>query len=382
MDLNLCCVDDACGRSLPRPVAFCPYCGKRQVAAPLVAAPPPAAPVSLPLPHASTRPLPLWPDSPRPEPEPPAEAEPEPPAPPKRDLGPKPLHIPELDPQLTRPPPPPLRQPIRLRTWLLVLLGLAAIWLMAKPRDAGKKFDARIAAAVASTSDCRLDQARAELAALKTAKATPAQLKSLQTALAEAAPQCEKKRLRGKAWSEARSALDQALQAGALDQAANRLGVFVRRWGEDAESGEWGVKIDTRKTERLLDEADACLLKSDRICLENRLLAAESLKRPELAQRILGLRASLSTLLETSLLGAPARVISTAPANASAVRKSLTDAELLLAQGNYRDAIDQLDGCAADDGNCLALKQKAERLNRDMLRCTAGGGDWRKGRCK
>lgn len=318
-------------------------------------------------------------------------------------------------------PPPPLRGPIRKRTWLMVIAALTALWFLAKPVDTGKTIAARVDAAMLLAADCKMDEARTELAALKNAKANPAQWKRLQNAIAETLPGCEKKRLRAKAWSEAGTAIDAALQNGATDKAASRLAAFARRWGDDAETTALGAKIELRKGERLLDEADACLAKSDRVCLENRLLAVERLKRAELSQRTLALRESLSRLLESSLLNAPqaaapapvtpsvpavlssepprgappppSRVISTAPTPAPAAanqgaqqaRKIVADAEREVGHGNYRGAIDKLEICATmiDVGNreCLALKQKAERLNREMLRCVASGSDWNNERC-
>ena len=46
------------------------------------------------------------------------------------------------------------------------------------------------------------------------------------------------------------------------------------------------------------------LARSDRVCLESSLIAAERYKRPELAARTQALRAALSQLLERSLLDA------------------------------------------------------------------------------
>ncbi|MFM9434724.1 hypothetical protein ACFDR9_001785 [Janthinobacterium sp. CG_23.3] len=409
------CVNSACGRGMPRPVAFCPYCGVRQAAAPSRPAPAAAVPVAAPVPP----PVPVPVLVPVPPPAAVAQAVPEPAAPPlkpKVDLGPKPLHIPPLEPDnaTSRKPSPPPRQPIRMRTWLMALAALTAIWLFAKPGDTAKKNADRVDVAVALAAECKMVEARAELAALKSAKAAPAQLKRLQSAISETTPGCEKKRLRAAAWNDTRGAVETALDGGSPDKAASRLAAFTRRWDADADTRELSDKIELKKAERLLDEADACLAKSDRGCLENRLLAAERLKRPELLQRTQALRESLSRLLESSLLGtpsaapaaapppaalnneppraaapAPSRVISTAPAPSSQtgqqVRKILSDAERELAQGNYRGAIDKLDICATmiDVGNrdCLVLKQRAERLNRDMLRCVAGGADWVNDRC-
>ncbi|MES2261536.1 MAG: hypothetical protein V4724_23705 [Pseudomonadota bacterium] len=305
---------------------------------------------------------------------------------------------------------PPLRAPISKTTWAIVVLVLAAVWIVARPGRPEKKFDARVEHAVALTTECKLDLARAELASLKTDKATAAQIKQVQDAIGGTAAGCEKKRQRGKAWSELRSALESALQGGAVDRAASRLAAFTKKWGEDDDTRDWDKRIDLQKGERLLDEADACLRKADRACLENKLLAAERLQRQELTARIGLLRESLSRLLEATVLeqktpaqppvltNEPPRqavqrpaspVISTAPQVQQTVqqaRKILADAERELSQGNYKGAMDKADICATmiDVGNreCLGLKQRAERLNREMLRCVASGADWVNDRCQ
>ena len=303
-----------------------------------------------------------------------------------------------------KPGRPPLREPVGKRTWALVVVALAAIWFIARPVDPHKKFAERVDQAVAQTADCQLDVARAELASLKTDKADAAQVKRLQQAITAAAGGCERKRLHAKAWSDLLPVLESALQAGALDRAAARLDTYTKKWGEDGDTREWDGRIDTRRAERLLDEADACLKKANRACLETKLDAAERLRRPEAAPRIALLRESLSRLLEQTVLeqgaappaaasappsAAPSPVLTTSPPVAQAVQKAqkiLADAERELAHGNYKSAMDKADICATmiDVGNreCLQLKQKAERLNRDMLRCVASGADWIGDRCQ
>jgi len=209
-------------------------------------------------------------------------------------------------PSAKRPSAPVGPRPVRKRSWLLALLVLAALWMFAKPRNGSKEIDARIDQAIAMTAECRIDAAGAELTALKRGKAKPEQWKRLQRAIAEMVPPCEKKRSRAKAWSDTEAAVDSALQAATLDKAAGRLALFTRRWGEDADTRELGDRIDRKRAERLLDEADACQAESDRVCLESRVIAAERLNRPELAQRIAALRESLSRLLESTLVEKPA----------------------------------------------------------------------------
>lgn len=399
------CVNKVCGKSFPRKVNFCPYCGTRQLAG--AAAPPsPAAQSAAQAGSARAQP-------PAPPPGPSAAPDPAPAPPSRPDIGAKPPPAATPLPGARAEPPrqqQPLRKPVSKSTWALVVLGLAAIWIIARPGDPGKKLEARIDQAVALTAECKIDIARAELTSLKTDKAKPAQLKRLQDAIGSAAPACEKKRLRARAWTDLQPLLDSAVQTGAFDRAASRLAAFTRKWGEDADTRDWDSRIDARRGERLLDEADACLKKQDRACLENKLIAAERLQRPELGPRIQLLRDELSRLLEATVLeqASPAPpapsasrptppVISTVPPavtaappqamqSAQQARKILADAERELAGENYKSAMDKADICATmiDVGNrdCLALKQRAERLHRDMLRCVASGAEWIKGRCQ
>ena len=412
---------------------------------------------------------------------------------PAPDAGREPPVISEPRPQFAAPAAaPPLPEPIRKRTWLLVLLALAAIWMLAKSRNQDKQFEARINQAIAMTDSCKISDARAELASLKASKARPEQWRRLQNAISQTAPACEKKRLRSKSWSDTTAAAERALSAGAPDRAASRLAQFTQRWGEDAETRELADRIDSRRGGRLLDEAGTCLRKADPVCMEDRLRAAERLSRPELTQRAAALRGSLSLLLEPASKAPsvpviadmpsvpaararpptpviantprvpavrprpPAPVIADAPRVAAArarppapviadaprvtaararppapvivntprvaavrprppvtivedyprvleseppfefeaapvphrpqlTRRLLADARRDLEQGNYKGAIDKLDTCATmiDAGNrqCQALRQQAQRLNRDMLRCVASGAEWVDDQC-
>lgn len=318
---------------------------------------------------------------------------------------------------------PPLRQPIGIGTWVLVAMILAVIWYLAKPANKEERIAERVEQAEKLAAECKLDDARAELASLRTDKVPAAQIRRVNEAINGAVLGCEKKRQRARAWADLKPVLDNAVekapQAGALDTADSRLSAFTRKWGADDETRDWDNRIDGKKAERLLDEADACLQRSDRACLEARLLAAERFKRPELEDRIRALRESLSRLLEATVLEQkappaaasqpppaianqppraaaaaaagtpPPPVISTAPQTAQAVqqaRKILADAERELNQGNYKGAMDKAEICATmiDVGNreCLGLKQRAERLNREMLRCVASGADWINDRCQ
>ncbi|WGG51484.1 hypothetical protein [Rugamonas sp. DEMB1] len=314
---------------------------------------------------------------------------------------------------------PPLRKPIGKGTWLAVMLSLLGIWIVAKPTDPHKKLAARIEAATALAQECKLDDARAALVTLKASKASASELKPLQDAIFGAAATCEKKRLRVKAWNDARPQIDDAVRAGQLDKAAARLAAFRKKWGDDADTREREERIDGQRVTQLLDEAQACLNRSDRVCLESKLLAAEKLKRPEAEARIKTLRDALSRLLEATLLGqpsaqesgqggaaaghaaalktaAPARaeaprstLLTTSPAvaqNAQTARRFLAEAERDMGQNNYKAALDKADKCLAlaETGNrdCQALRQKAERLQRELQRCLASGADWVDDHCQ
>lgn len=392
------CVNKACGKGFPRAVNFCPYCGTdQQSGAVLPESPSDAAAVAV-APAAATSAAAQQIEktaSPAVSSSASASAQPSgpPPGQPRVQQSSRPGNAGIKPPPIGRAGGPPLqaplRKPVSKSTWALVVLGLAAIWIIAKPDDPRKKLEARVDHAVELTTECKLDVARAELAALKTDKATPAQLKRLQAAISGTAPACEKRRLRVKAWSDLRPALESALKGGEFDRAASRLAGFAKKWGEDADTRDWDNRIDLKRGERLLDEADACLQRKERVCLENKLIAAERLQRVELSSRIQLLREDLSRLLEATMLeqSAPS-AIGTAPQvvqNEPQARKALADAEREMAQGNYRGAMEKAEICATmiDVGNrpCLALKQRAERLQREMLRCVASGAEWISDRC-
>ncbi|NVD98119.1 hypothetical protein [Massilia sp. BJB1822] len=288
------------------------------------------------------------------------------------------------------PPRPgtPLRKPISKTTWAMVALCLLAVWLLMRPESAAKKAAHRVDEAIAMLPECRLADARAELAALTEAKAPKAQTKRLQDAIAGAVPGCEKKVRRDKAWKELAPILESAIKSGTAERAAERLSGFTRKWGESAETKELAGRIDAKRAENLLDEADACLRKNDRACLEVRIKAAEKLKRPETEERIRQLKERLSHLLESTLLdqaSSPAPQGEAASATAREVQRLQADAVREMAQGNYRAAIGRASQCMTqtDPGNreCQQLHEKAERLEREYQRCIMGGMTWSNGRC-
>ncbi len=221
---------------------------------------------------------------------------------------------------------------------MLAVVCLCLIWLVTRP-DGARRIDKRIDDAIALTANCDFDQARAELVALKSAKATADQIKRLQKAVNDALPACEKKQQRAKAWSDTLAFADSALQGKDADKAQTRLNAFVRRWGDDK---------DTR----------------------------------ELAARITAARASADR--PASVTGASDRV---APVQTGQqAGKFITDAEREIAAGNYQAAIDKLDVCIMmiEDGKqaCTVARKKADRLNKEMLRCVASGKEWIDDRCQ
>lgn len=396
------CVNDACRRAWPRAVAFCPYCGRRQQALTVPApAPAAAAPARAPAPP-PFEPAPVIPAPPAP-----------PPARPHVVYDEATLRIPELDPRLAYRPVPPKRKPIGMMTWLIVLMALTAIWLLARPRPdaeaiAKEKAQARVEAMLALVADCRLDEARAALAALKSSKTPAALLVRAQNALREARPGCDKKQAKVREWADTEAAVDALLDAKAPEKAAARLAPFVQKWGENDATRALRERIAGVRVANLLDQADACMAARDGACAEKRIAAAEAFKRPEFAQRIADLRAALSPLLEATLLGGQGTASAAAPPPAlqsQPPRSSITStdtppaltpreqaARILasarrdIGQANYRVALDRLDSCVnlVDPGNhdCLGLQQEARRLQADMQQCLKRRADWVDGRCQ
>src|SRR5450830_1502453 len=295
--VNERCIKAACGHALPLRVVYCPFCGTRQAAlaetradtAPVqIIKPPPVTVAPVPVPVPVPAPIPLPKPVPPPTPTPPA-AKPAP-------AASKPV-------KAARSVPPP-RPPIRLRTWIVAALALLGIWLFNKPSDKPASVAQQVEAAKALAVQCDLDGARSALATLKSAKAPAAQIKQLQSSINSSGAACDKKLRREQEGTTALAAVNQAFEAGTLEVAASRLAAYVKRHGDDADTLELDAKIKVAQASRKLDAADACLAKSDRVCLESNLIAAERYKRPELATRIQALRTALSQLLEHSLLDA------------------------------------------------------------------------------
>ena len=297
--VNEVCINAACGRTLPLRVAHCPFCGARQVAAAPVLEKLPAPP---PLPRMPP-PVPVAPPVPAPQAAPQPAPAPQPVPPPAAAAAPAPVKAPPAKPVIKGSVPPP-RPPVRLRTWIAAAVVLTGIWFYNKPADKPASVAEQVAAATALAAQCDLDGARSALAVLKSARAPAAQIKRLQANITKSAAACERQQQRAQAWTALQDSVRQALDAGKPDVAATRLAMHVKRWGDDPDTLELDAKVKVAQASAQLDLADACLAKSDRVCLESSLIAAERYQRPELAARTQALRTALSQLLERSLLDA------------------------------------------------------------------------------
>ncbi len=321
------CIHAACARPLPRRVNFCPYCGTGQhdgvvkpshvvppvqVAAVVEAAPMPA-PVAPLVAAAPSAPL-------------------TPPAPPAHKAAPRGLAA-----------PPPKREPIRLRWWLVALASLWAIWLYARPSP--NKIEARIERATLASAECRLNDAQSELIALRMTRATPEQLAKLQAVINAASAGCAKKKQRVKAWEETVVAVESALSSSDFARAQTRLAQFTRRWNEDEASTRLREKIAKQRADAPPPEAPA---------------------------------APAPVVVE--------RVPAPASQQSQSVRNLIDEAERALAAGNYRSASDKLEVCMTmvDPGNreCAAFKVHADRMLRDQRRCVLEERQWVGDRCR
>jgi hypothetical protein len=240
--------------------------------------------------------------------------------------------------------PPPRREPVRLRYWLIVLASLWLIWLYAKPST--RKIDNKINSAIAATEECRLNDAHSALLELRMTKATPEQLERVQAAIKAGEASCGKKAAREKAWTDTVTAVDEALAEAEFGRASARLGQFTRRYNEDGETRKLREKIASRKaaaTPAPIEQAPV--------------------ERIERVERI-----------------------DPAPAQKSqSVRNLINEAERALQAGNYRAASDKLETCITmvDEGNreCAAFKVHADRMQASKQRCLADGRPWYEDRC-
>lgn len=308
------CIHAACARPLPRKVNFCPYCGVSQSDG--VRAPAPVQTVAEPAPVVVPAAVVL--DKPAPPPPPP------PPAPPPVQPAP---------PTPLRQSVPPPRAPVRMRYWLLALAALWGIWMLTKPNQA--KIDARIDNALALTSECKLGEAQGELIALRSGKARADQLQRVQSAINQAAPGCEKKRVRAKAWIDTKAAVDKALDNDDTAKAQSRLAQFTKRYGDD-------------------DETRAL---RDRIGVVRDIPPRAILPAP-----------------------APAAPSGTLARDTLSARRLIDEAERDIQAGNYQQASDKMQTCITmvESGTreCASFKVYADRLQSDLRRCLAGGREW------
>lgn len=377
-DITTYCINAACAHALAHRVNFCPYCGTGQHAgvikpdhaivgetAAFAAAGTPSSTESVVTPS-SPELAAAMPDARQP----PTFAQHVPAAPARDDSAPSSWarsssagtepYLSALPPSAPPPAPPrapagaaapPRREPVRMRYWVLALALLWVIWIVAQP--SAKKIDARVDQAIAMANECNPSGAQSELVDLRAAKATPAQLQRLQKGLADAVPICEARRHRIKAWSEASAATDSALAAGAFDKALARLAQFTRRYGEDSATGELKARIESQRGVRT---------------------------------------AAVPPLLGSAPAAPPAAPAPSLPtpaapsSSAQSARNLIIDAEREMGQANYKAAVDRMDLCInmvdASNKECLAVKARAERLDREMQRCLARNADWINDRCQ
>lgn len=233
---------------------------------------------------------------------------------------------------------------MRLRYWLMALATLWVIWMLAKPE--GNKIEDRIQNAITASNECRFNDAQSELIALRMTKATPEQLRRLQSAISDAGPACNKKKAREKAWNDTREAVDNLLGAGEFAKAQARLSKFTDRYREDEESR----KLKARISQQRADAAPVALP----------VPVGEELPPPR------PVRSSAST--------------------AQSVRNLIDEADRALRAGDYVTASDKLEICITmvDEGNreCAAFKVHADRMQRDKERCLGAGRAWLEDRCR
>ena len=324
------CIHAACARPLPRKVNFCPYCGTGQhdgvvnhahMAPPAQTEPLPSPPAAAPVAAAVAQMVAVE-----------AAAAPTTPAPAIAKAVPA---APRPAAQVGVAAPPPRRQPVRLRHWLIVLAGLWLIWLYARPST--RNIDDTIAAIASAGEECRLNDAQSALIKLRLTKAKPEQVNSAQKTVDSAVASCGRKQAREKAWTETQDTVEAALGEGEFAKAQARLSQFIKRYNEDGATRKLKEKIAARRS-----AAAPAPLPYERV-------------EPSVGQKL------------------------------QSVRNLIDEADRALASGNYRAAADKLETCMTmvDPGNreCAAFKVHAERMQADKQRCLAGGREWYEDRC-
>ena len=421
------CLNPVCARALPRQPNFCPYCGARQQAAvplhkpgpspvavttptaasaPASAAMPAAAPVSSPTP--ASGPAAVAPIS---------AAAPMPPAAAAPAVPPRPAP--------TRMPPfiaPPARRKPWWR-WLLVLFIVLAVWNVIQKKDDPQQ--AKLAALQTLLDDCELEQARREMPGLKKLNADKA--REWQGKIEQARAGCDARRARERDWKATVNQVNKALAEAnfdkpAYDKQVGHLNWFNKQWKEDQPSRDLRQTLDARYALHLLDAAERCRGQANWTCVRQKLTAWERLKQPDDNARAAQLREQLASSGSSASSASggnadaaankasipmmyptitPSTNPSTSPSASPATGKPgfasttanserqktiqqlgqiLADANEDMAIGNYQGAAGKMSVCLAmiDPGNvaCLALKKRAERLNKEMLRCVNGGHEW------
>ncbi len=147
---------------------------------------------------------------------------------------------------------------------------------------------------------------------------------------------------------------------------------------------------DTRKIEARVDNAIALAAACKGGEAQSELIALKgSSATPAQLQRVQAALNESATACErkrTRARPAP-KAAARAPAKESqSARNLIAEARQAMVQGDYKGASDKMEVCAAmvDAGNreCSALKAKADRLQTELRRCVAEGGEWVAERCQ
>jgi hypothetical protein len=312
--------------------------------------------------------------------------------------------------------PPPKRMSLFKKLVLLVVVILVGLWLkgitlrQSAQSAAQEGLERQITAAMTLAEGCKLDDARAALRALDEAKGTPQQHATVQKAISDAAPACNKQARHDAAWADAKVMTERAINNKNFDRAGSVIKNFVAQWGDDDASRAMRDTINARHVDALLDEAESCL-KSDKLdCISKNLPLAEALDQGDAKTRIAGIQAELAQARERDSATAPAastsQVVAAAPAAPQAVRAApqnpsalapaaasapdprlaalVNDASKRMHEGNYRGAEDLMGMCVSlDPGNrrCQEMRLRANQMNRTMLACVASGKEWFNERC-
>lgn len=325
--------------------------------------------------------------------------------------------------------PPFIAPPARRKPWwrwLLVLFIVLAVWNVIQKKD--DPLQAKLAALQTLLDDCDLEQARRDIPALKKLNADKA--REWQGKIEQAKASCDARRARERDWKATVNQVNKVLadpnfDKPAYDKQVGRLIWFNKQWKEDAPSRELRQTLDARYALHLLDAAERCRGQANWPCVRQKLTAWERMKQPDDNARAAQMReqlgsASSAASSSSSATGSntdgaankasiPMMYPATTPTSNPSISPSaspatgkpglastagnserqktvqqlgqiLADANEDMAIGNYQAAAGKMSVCLAmiDPGNvaCLALKKRADRLNKEMLRCVNGGHEW------